>query len=43
MITIAAIMNGNKKCKAKNRLCVALSEANPPQSHRTKSIPLYKE
>jgi len=29
----AAIINGRRKCRAKNRVSVALSIANPPQTH----------
>lgn len=34
-------MKGNKKWKEKNRVKVALSTANPPQTHWTRSIPKY--
>jgi len=34
-------MNGNKKWNDRNRVKVALSTANPPQTHCTKSIPKY--
>ncbi len=33
--------NGNRKCRVKNRFKVALSTANPPQTHCTRSIPKY--
>ena len=33
------IINGNKKCKAKNRVKVALSTANPPHNQYTISAP----
>lgn len=33
--------NGIKKCKLKNRLRVGLSTENPPQTHWTKSFPIY--
>jgi len=36
-----AIANGNKKCKAKNRVRVALSTANPPHTHSTSIFPTY--
>ena len=41
IITMAAIINGSRKWKVKNRLRVALSTANPPQTHCTRSIPIY--
>lgn len=34
-------MNGIKKCKAKNRVRVALSTANPPHTHCTNIVPKY--
>jgi len=34
-------MKGNKKWKAKNRVKVALSTENPPQSHWTIVVPIY--
>lgn len=37
----AATMNGSKKCSAKNRFKVALSTANPPQTHSTSIGPTY--
>jgi hypothetical protein len=40
-ITIAAMTNGIRKCKAKNRVNVALSTANPPHTHCTSSVPKY--
>lgn len=30
-MTMAAIMKGNRKCRVKNRVSVALSTENPPQ------------
>lgn len=39
-ITIAAITNGRRKWKAKNRVRVALSTEKPPQIHSTKSVPM---
>lgn len=39
-ILIPAIIKGNKKCKEKNRVNVALSTANPPHIHITKSPPI---
>lgn len=39
-ITMAAIMNGSKKWKAKNRVRVALSTEKPPQIHSTMSVPI---
>lgn len=38
---IAAIIKGRKKCRAKNRLSVALSTANPPHSQYTNIFPIY--
>jgi len=35
----AAITNGNRKWKAKNRVRVALSTENPPQIHCTSVFP----
>lgn len=35
----AAITNGNRKWKAKNRVRVALSKENPPQIHCTRAPP----
>jgi len=40
-MTIAAITNGRRKCKVKNRVKVALSTANPPHTHCTVSCPIY--
>lgn len=40
-ILIPAITNGSKKCNEKNRVRVALSTANPPHIHMTKSLPIY--
>jgi hypothetical protein len=37
----AKIINGKIKWIAKNRFNVALSTANPPQTHWTKKIPKY--
>jgi hypothetical protein len=39
IIVNAAIMKGKRKWKVKNRVRVALSTANPPQIHWTKSTP----
>jgi hypothetical protein len=39
--TIAAITNSSRKCSAKNRVSVALSTANPPQTRCTTSFPTY--
>jgi len=41
IITTAAVKNGSRKCKVKNRVKVALSTANPPQTHCTVSWPIY--
>lgn len=38
--TKALTIKGNKKWKAKNRVRVALSTENPPQSHFTTSSPI---
>lgn len=35
------IPNGSKKCRAKNRVSVALSTENPPHNHSTKVLPIY--
>jgi len=35
------MINGNKKCREKNRVRVALSTANPPQTHCTIISPRY--
>ena len=40
MIVNAIMTNGIKKCKAKKRLSVALSTANPPHSHSTNVCPM---
>jgi len=37
---MAAIIKGSKKCKAKNRVNVALLTPNPPQSHSTRGLPI---
>lgn len=37
----AAMINGSKKWKVKNRVKVAFSTANPPQIHWTKKVPTY--
>lgn len=39
--TRAVMTNGRIKCRAKNRLRVALSTANPPHIHSTKVFPIY--
>ena len=41
IITAAKTINGNTKWKVKNRVKVALSTANPPQIHCTRSVPKY--
>ena len=38
---MAAITNGSKKWRAKNRFRVALSTANPPHTHSTSIGPIY--
>ena len=38
---MAAIIKGKRKWNVKNRFKVALSTANPPHTHCTKSIPMY--
>jgi hypothetical protein len=35
------MINGNKKCSEKKRVRVALSTANPPQTHWTIISPRY--
>lgn len=39
-MTIAKIINGSKKWKAKNRVRVALSTEKPPQIHSTRLVPI---
>lgn len=39
MIVRATAANGVTKWMAKNRVSVALSTANPPQTHSTKAVP----
>lgn len=39
-ITKAAMINGSRKWKAKNRVRVALSTEKPPQIHSTKFVPI---
>lgn len=38
--TRAEMMNGRRKWKAKNRVRVALSTENPPQTHSTRFVPI---
>lgn len=38
---LADTMKGRRKWKVKNRVKVALSTANPPQIHFTRSFPIY--
>lgn len=40
-MTKATITNGRRKCRAKNRLRVALSTAKPPHNHSTSGEPIY--
>lgn len=40
IITKADTTKGRRKCKEKNRVKVALSTENPPQTHWTKSNPI---
>lgn len=40
IITIAVMMKGNTKWKAKNRVRVALSTEKPPQIHSTRVGPI---
>lgn len=40
-MTMAEIMKGSKKWKAKNRVRVALSTEKPPQIHSTRFVPIY--
>lgn len=40
IIVNAVTIKGNRKWNEKNRVNVALSTANPPHSHCTKSIPI---
>lgn len=39
-MTIAEIINGSRKWKAKNRVKVALSTEKPPQIHSTRLVPI---
>lgn len=39
-IAKAAMINGRRKWRAKNRVRVALSTENPPQTHSTRSVPI---
>lgn len=39
-MTMAAMMKGRRKCRAKNRVRVALSTEKPPQTHSTKVVPI---
>ena len=41
IIAIAAVVNGNGKCNAKNHVSVALSTANPPRTNWTISFLMY--
>jgi hypothetical protein len=41
IIVAAATIKGSRKWNVKNRARVALSTANPPQTHWTKSTPRY--
>lgn len=36
---MAEMIKGNRKCRAKNRVSVALSTENPPQTHSTRVVP----
>lgn len=38
---MAVIINGIRKWRVKNRVRVALSTANPPHTHCTRSVPIY--
>lgn len=40
-MTMAEITNGSRKCRAKNRVSVALSTEKPPQTHSTRVVPTY--
>lgn len=40
MRTRPVIINGRRKCKAKNRVRVGLSTENPPQAHSTRVCPM---
>jgi hypothetical protein len=40
-MVMAAMVNGRRKCRVKNRLNVALSTANPPHTHSTSILPIY--
>lgn len=38
--TMAETIKGSRKCRAKNRVSVALSTENPPQTHSTRVVPM---
>lgn len=40
-MTMAEMIKGRRKCRAKNRVSVALSTENPPQTHSTRVVPTY--
>lgn len=40
-VTRVRTINGRIKWRAKNRVNVALSTENPPQTHSTKLVPMY--
>lgn len=40
-MTIAEMIKGSRKCRAKNRVSVALSTEKPPQTHSTRVVPTY--
>lgn len=37
---MAETIKGSRKCRAKNRVSVALSTENPPQTHSTRVVPM---
>lgn len=39
-MTMAAMMKGSRKWRAKNRVKVALSTENPPHTHSTRVVPM---
>lgn len=40
-IAMAEMTKGSRKCRAKNRVSVALSMENAPQTHSTRFVPMY--
>lgn len=40
-VTMAEMMKGSRKCRAKNQVSGALSTENTPQTHSTRFVPMY--